>query len=510
MKRMLSLLLVGMLLFGMCACGHTDAPETTGTTGEAIRDPGMPKKLYVADLAAIPLATEEMTKEALRQLCLDYFALQLSFQWKTDMDFSFPKTYSGSGDKNITRENLYGGIVYQSCGFGNLYRWLEYYDEENGIMPMRVALDENGGYGEGAAVTDVEVDEFSGLTTYYKYRSLMALGNQCTSSSSWSWGRVINSVCFGDTCDINVYNGFIPVGCYTYGYTHEGVTYDALTIQDFGVECPSNPIGYDTDDVIKDWNKANGAEGMYKCYALLKPGDCVVNKGHAMMIESVNLFTTSDGTVNYDLSTVLVNEQIEGWGIKDNMGDCMLYQQGAVGKAYTFQQLQESDYIPFTFPEFLDEKDQQDKKHMDYYLSYADKLESKKIRYQTFPEAVGKCGNGVEATEVYCSHQGDTVSYTEFAEMTVGANYSISDVFVTVKNSAGEVLLKNIYRATNTNTREVSMRFGKSTWETDAEGNRIPVSDGVEALAEGGNVIEITMQLSTGELLSAYKGTLTK
>lgn len=510
MKRIISFVLVCVLLMGLCACNNAAAPETTEATDAVVRDPNMPKKLYAADLAAIPLATNDMTKEELRQLCLDFFALQLSFQWKTDMDFSFPKTYSGSGDKAISKDDIYGGIVYQSGGFSNIYRWLEYYDEETGIMPMSVALAENGGYGEGAVLTDVEVDDFSGLTTYYKYRSMMAMGNQCTSSSSWSWGRVINSVCFGNTCDINVYNGFIPVGCYTYSYEHEGVTYDALTIQDFGEESPSNPLGYDTEDVIKDWNKANGADAMYKCYALLKPGDCVVNGGHAMMAKKVNLFVSSDGSVNYDLSTLEVNEQIEGWGIKDNQGDHMVYQQGAVGKSYTFQQLQNAEYIPFTFPELLDENDEQDKKHLEYYMSYVDKLESRDVRYQVFTEARQKCGNAVEATEVYCTYKGDTIRYEDFAAMTVGANYSISDVFVIVTDSAGQELLKNIYRATGTNYREVSMNYGKSTWETDADGNRIPISDGVEALADGSNVIEVTMQLSTGELVTAYKGTLTK
>lgn len=509
MKRLVSLLLAVLLLFSMCACGKTGGGETP-TTEPVARDPNMPKKLFAYDLEKIPLATDSMTKAELRQLVLDYFALQLSFQWKTDMDFEFPKTYSGSGNKKITTENIYGGIPYQSVGFGNLYRWLEYYDEETGVMPMSKALAENGGYGEDAVITTVEIDERSGEITYFRYRSMMALGNQCTSSSSWSWGRVINSVCFGDTCDINVYNGFIPVGCYTYGYEHKGKTYDALTIQDFGNECESNPLGYDTENVIADWNAAHGEDAMYKCYAQLKPADCVVSGGHAMMVKSVNIFTTNDGNINYDLSTVVVNEQIEGWGSKDFIGTTRLYQQGAVEKSYTFQQLQKAEYIPFTFPEFLDENDAQDKKHLDYYATFADKLESRNNRYKTFTNAPQNCGNAVEKAETYCTYTGDNISYADFAALTVGANYSISDVFVTVTDGSGKQLLKNIFRATNTNFREVSMTAGKSTWETDADGNQIPITDGVEALADGKNVLEITLQLSTGELLTAYKGTLTK
>ena len=54
------------------------------------------------------------------------------------------------------------------------------------------------------------------------------------------------------------------------------------------------------------------------------------------------------------------------------------------------------------------------------------------------------------------------------------------------------------------------MTAGNHTWEKDADGNRIPISDGLEALANGENVVEVTMQLSTGEVLTAYKGTLAK
>ena len=144
MKRLFSFLLAIVLALGMCACGKPQ--EQVGTSDEPVRDPNMPKKLFAYDLAQIPLATDQMTKAELRQLCMDFMALQVSFQWKPDMEISFYQTNNDKGKvKTIKTENIYGGIIYQSLGFGNLYRWLEYYDEETGIMPLSVALAENGG-----------------------------------------------------------------------------------------------------------------------------------------------------------------------------------------------------------------------------------------------------------------------------------------------------------------------------------------------------------------------------
>ncbi|MBO5867709.1 MAG: hypothetical protein J6Q54_02225 [Oscillospiraceae bacterium] len=508
MKRIVCLLLAALLTFGLFGCNNAAAPETTGATEPVVRDPGMPKKLYASDLAAIPIATDDMTKEELRQLCIKFFELQLTFQWKTDMEMEFFQTNNDKGKvKKLTTDRIYGGPFYQSAGYGNIYRWLEYYDEETGVMPMSVALAEHGGYGEVAEVRDVELSE-DGRVIYQKYRSLMVFGNQCTSSSAWAWGRVINSARFYLTNGINVYNGYIPVGCYTYGYEHEGKTYGPLDIKLFGEEGEDNPLGYDTPDVIKDWNAAHGEDAMYKCYAQMKPGDCVVNKGHAMMVKSVNLFISNDGSINYALSTAVVNEQIEGWGLKDNIGGTALWQQGRVDKSVTFEGLQKAGYIPFTFYEFLDENDEQDKKHLDYYLSYADQLTAVKNCYQVINYPADKCGAAIEKAETYCTYTGETITAQDFAAMTVASNYTISDVFVTVTDASGNQLLKNIFRAGNIWTREVSMTAGKSTLEKDAEGNVLPISSGVAELANGENVIEVTMQLSTGELLTAYKGTL--
>ncbi len=507
MKKFLSVLLFTAIVFSLCACGGQTTTTPDGTT-EALRDENMPKKLLASDITNFPIGTNDMTYDQRRQLCVDFMELQVSAQWKTNVDVEFQMSnYKRGTLKHLKTDEIYGGIFYHSYGFGNPYRYLEYYDETTGIMDMKTAIAENGGIGEGAATTHEEYND-DGSVKYQKFRSLMTLGNQCSSTTCWSWGRVINSVAFGDTCDLNVYNGYIPVGCYTYGYEHEGKTYDMTTIENFGVKEESNPTGYDTQHVIRDWNAANGADAMFKCYAQLKPGDCLVNAGHTLMVKQVNLYTTSDGDVDYTMSSIMVLEQIEAWAFEGNINGTSFKQQGRDAFGYTFEQLQKDSYIPFTFAELLDPNDAQDKKHLDYYHSYADKLPSVKALYNTFDFTDDVHGDNVEKAVTYCSYEGESITAADFAAMVVGSNYSISDVFVTVTDASGKQLLQNIWRADFSNYREVPMSDHKCSWETDEAGNLIPISDGVEALAKGENTIEVTLQLCTGEKLTAYKGTL--
>lgn len=501
MKRIIVVLLSFIMLTSLFGCaGEPEKPQ--------LRDDSMPLKLLKSDITDLPIGNNNMTYAQRRQLCLDFMNVQVTAQWKSNTNIEFQMTnYKKGTTKQISAEEIYGGIFYHSKGFSNPYRWLEYYDETTGVMDLERAIAENGGIGEGAAICDEEYDA-AGTMTYKKYRSLMTFGNQCSSTTCWSWGRVINSVAFGDTCDLNVYNGYIPVGCYTYSYAHEGKTYDALTIEDFGVESENNPLGYDTDDVIADWNAANGKDAMYQCYEQMKPGDCLVNKGHTLMVKEVIPYTTGDGTVDYALSAVVVLEQVENWSQKSEIQGVPFKQQGRDAYPYTFAQLQEESYIPFTFVELLDPNEPQDKKHLDYYESYKDRIPGVKALYNTFDFVEETHGNSVEKAVTYCTVEGESITVADFEKMVVGSNYSISDVFVTVIDKSGAQLLQNVFRADFSNYREVSMADHKCSWEQDAEGNLIPISDGVADFANGENLVEVTLQLSTGEKLTAYKGAL--
>jgi len=460
-------------------------------------------ELTLKTLETLPVANDQMSYAQLRQLCLDYFELQCSIPWVPNMDvLDYSATYATT-DKTILTKNLYGGIPYQSKGTGNLYRWMEYYDHSTGVLDIKKALEENGGYGDGAQVIDVKKDS-AGNITHKKYRSMMVMFNQCSVASFWGWGRVINSANFGWTYDMNVYNGFIPVGGYTYK------NYE--TLDGFGLKSDVNPTGYDNKHVIADWIRSNGAEAMYECYAYLRPADCVVSGGHAMMVRSVNVVRDSAGKIDPDKSYAVVIEQIERWGKKGTVDGKEYYRAGGINHRFTFKNLQSKEYIPFTFAEFLDPNDPQDKWHLDFYHSLTDPLASVKKDYSafTFTEEEIKLltGLGVEKAVSFSTHKEKSVTPAQFEAMSVASNYAISDAFIRVLDPSGNVLLENISRATSARLREISMKTGKATWEFGQDGERLTVSDGIESFANGQNRVEVLLRVSTGELLCAYSGVL--
>lgn len=512
MKKWIALVLACVLLCAcFCGCADTEQPETMpqktpeGVGVEIGQQLGV-SYLTAEQVRSLPVATADMTKEELRQLCLDYYEIQKNFMWHPNMDLEFYMTYK-DGIKTVSKEDLHSGLLYQSQGTGNLYRALEYYDEETGTFDLQTALAENGGYGEGAQLATVETNA-AGEVTYYRYRSMMTMFNQCSVSVWWGISRVINSANYAWTYDMTVANGFIPVGCYTYGYEYGGKWYGPAEIKAFGEKdaAYNNPLGYDTKHVIQDWNVQGGETAMFDCYIQAKPADVLVNNSHTMMVKSVNLQNKPDGTVDYENTTVTVVEQVEGWS-KEEVISGITYRQQGREKTYKLTTLQKQRYIPFTFIEFLDENDPQDKKHIDYYNEYFSEKSAVAGQYDVFQltdeELKEMTGPGVEKAVVFTTLPEDakSINVREFAGMTVGANYSISDVFVRVRDAKGNEVLKNIYRAKSPRVREVPMTEMNSTWQGF-------MYDGVQDFADGKHTLEITVQLSTGELLTAFSGTL--
>lgn len=498
------LLLVTALLSG---CGANklqqgqegaDVETVPETTSETSYQQGLKR----ADVEAFPVATSEMSYADRRQLAIDFFELQLTFHWISNMEISDYWMSYGEGKKTIFTTSVYGGVPYQSKGTGNLYRWLEYYNEKTGVMDFERALAENGGYGEGAAMIDEGTKD---NPKYKKYRSLMTFFNQCSIGSFWGWGRVINSTNFNSTSYMTLTNGFIPVG-YTYP--------DMDKIDKFGVKTENNPQKYDTKNVISDWVDLHGRDAMYKCYAQTRPGDLLVSGGHTLMVKEVKVKTLPDGTIDSKNSKLIVLEQTEAWRDVQAYEGAPLIYQGYWDASYSFEKLQNKDYIPFTFAEFLDPNVAEDKALLDIYHAYTDVTAPVARRYKLFTftkeELMKMSGPDVEKAQVFTNlPEGlKDITVAQLDEMNLGSNYPISDVFVTVKNKQGKVLHQNVYRAMLGEIREMSMKENNSTWTKDANGHYLTMTDKVAQFADGENVVEISVQLSTGEKPVVFSGTL--
>ena len=450
------------------------------------------------------ICSEKLTYAERRQQVVDFYELQLSFQWSPDMDVDdYPVNYI-EDTKQLKKENYYSGIPYQSLGTGNLYRWMEYYDEKSGVMKLEEAFAENGGYGEAGVTQDEGVREDGRF--HKKYLSFMTMFNQCSASCYWSCGRVLNSASFGWTYDVNVYNGFIPVGLFTYP--------DMTTIDEFARQTQLNPDSYGVPDIFGDWEEYNPDKTVYDCYAQMKPGDLIAKQGHVMMIKTVTVARKEDGSVDERKSGVTVLEQAEPWSVESTLDGKPYLTQGRNGYPFTFEQLAGGQYLPWTFAEYLDPEDEQDRQHLEFYESVIVPLNIHKRAYSVFEftddELKEMSGSGIEKARVFTTlaEGRDSITAQELSSLTIGANYGISDVFVTVKSGSGQVLLENIYRALEIDVREVPMSAGKSTHETDGQGRRLTLTDGCAELATGENTVEISLQLSTGEKLTAFSGRL--
>lgn len=444
------------------------------------------KKLTAEAVKNIPIANDEMTSDQLRKIVLDYFELQLTFTWTPNASLkNYPTSNLGPSyadwmNKTIEQGELYIGVPYQSLGSGNLYRWLEYYDEETGIFYLTEAIEQNGGYKVGDANTSAweagEETIHPGLRVFF---------NQCSVASYWGWGRVINSAYFIWTADMNVRNEFIPLGFFTYN--------NALTIDRFGETTDHNPSKYDTNHVIRDWNKAHGSNAIYECYAKGQPADCLVSKGHAMMMKSINVVRKPNGDIDPKLSTITVLEQIEAWGDKGVIDGVNYHLQGGVNRVYTFEKLQASNYLPFTFAEYhKNEADFWAELDSTYHAAYDETYGAATVTaYLKNLKDLAP----IEKVSISASGWKPEMTWKEVTASTITSNYVISDVFAVVRDQVGNEVASATFRSKQANIYSVAL--SRSEFKSLLNKN-----------ADGLHTISIYAQVSNGELITVGTATL--
>lgn len=275
----------------------------------------------------------------------------------------------------------------------------------------------------------------------------------CSGTAAWAWSRVINSAEISWTHSINASHGFIPVGPYKYNF-------DVDVMWERG-EDGKKIYHCNTKSICKN----NASQKMYESYALTHLADCYSRNGHvAMAVSEPVIVRNEDGTINGKKSYIMLAEQGQYTKAKYHLrttSDGTEYRiRGNDGRAYSFADLYEAGFIVHTFAEFIGE-------------------------------------DPVEAGIVTIDHKKAVASAEELARGFIRSNYPISDIFIKVFDSNGEIVYEHVERTINHYTKVL-----------DAN-DCIPVEDLCQ-YETGEYTIKITSQISTGELVDVYTGTLAK
>lgn len=325
MKRILAFVLCLLMLLSVVSCGQAQ-PKTTEESFQQTNEENKKteekkenenKKLVIEDtsmiekLEAIPIATNDMTSDQLRQICVDYMRLACSFCYTPSETYKYT-VESQKVDEVEEKGKLYAGLPYVTRGSGSLYRVKNYYDPETG--------------------------ELNVLPFVNKAR---LFGNACSGAVSTAWSRVVNSARFGYTQHMTQYYGYVNVGPYTYP-------------NDFALFEDNAHNNYDTKRACKD----NGEQVIYQSYAATLEADGIVNPGHVrMVVEKPIVSYNADGTIDGENSFLIYCDQIcynTSNKYKRVQSDgTVYYVQGGVDIKVSFAKLFEDGYIPFTFKEFL-------------------------------------------------------------------------------------------------------------------------------------------------------------
>jgi hypothetical protein len=317
MKQLIALILLLATLLSLVSCQNSDliTSETTAgtaeetntgnqaaTTEEKYNYPKVKNPMTWEKINSIPIASADMSMDQLRQICIDFFRLQLSFQWTPSKELKF-------GSRTLKVGQIYAGCPYISLTkSGNLYIAMRYYDSETGLM--------DAGNMTGTSFTSI-------------------IGNHCSSGSYWGWARVINTVSATLTAQINEANGFLRVGPYTYD----------SSIQEWSNTCLTSSVC-----------EKNGTDVMYQSYAQLQKADGVVNfksgGGHVRMVTEVHV-EYNQGKIDGNKSYIIYIDQAANYTKQSFEDGSTATIFGSLDQKISFQKLYTSGYLPFTYAEFL-------------------------------------------------------------------------------------------------------------------------------------------------------------
>lgn len=435
MRRLLCLLICVMLCLGLFGCGqgNTTAEPEASTEAETVRDYSefagivADPKTWYEEFMALPIASPDMTEQELRQLCVDAFKMHASFVWTPTEDINYTFTLlERTSVVSLPAGIAYAGMCYCSGGEnGNIWKALQFYDHETGAVDI-AAMD----------------GQMIGMFT-----------SACARAVEWAYARISNSHGLEGMASFNKHLSNIAlVG--TYNYANGKYSFSD---------------GPGTLDIIKE----NGEDVIVESYAAMKMADSVYSSSsfHVMMCSADPVIVYSgDGRVNPDLSYVLVCEQ-DAVGTKGTTKDSTqsngvtLRTLGSIDNKYTFRQLLEKGYVPFTVKELTGE-------------------------------------DPVETSDAWIGHQakrienGTDIDLSTVFSNKLCTNYAICTVELQIKDADGQVLLTvNPHANTLPYTYELPLSV-------------FSVNDEIKALANGTNTAHIYVRLANGELMEAFNTVL--
>ena len=300
----------------------------------------------------------------LRMLCVNFLQFAKTALWIPDEDYGYVKNKNGTQDKMFGGE-IYGGLPYIGLGTGNVYRLMDYMDEERGVVDMSEAS---------------------------KHPKLF--GNQCSVGAYWGWARVINSADYDWTYNMVASRGFIPVGPYTYN----------TAISCFKEE--------GTDQICEK----NGEQIMFQSYAKMLPADGLIASyptgGHVTMCSiAPHVEYNRNGSINGEKSYLYITDQHQRWVEAENAAGVTYQHKNYINRKFTFQQLFKAYCVPFTFAEF------QGTDPIEETVCTVD-LEGDSVTVSQLKNAVVKANYGISDVYVYLKNSDGEALFYKAARVT--------------------------------------------------------------------------------------------
>jgi hypothetical protein len=461
----LCVLLVAVMAFALVACGGEKEPEkATVNTG----DPKTNVSIYKAEkgdypelknqvswdgINSVPIKKAGMSIAEARQICADFFTYAKTATWIPSENYGIWSdatihTDGSNPDRHMDGGVIYGGLPYISWGTGSIYRLMDYIDETTGVVDMKNAGNEP-----------------------------LVFGNQCANGAYVGFCRVINSADYGVTADMVHSRGFLRIGDYKYA--------DYLT---------GYSEGYNTTAIIKE--KENGEQVLFRSYAQQDIADGLVNwttAGHVMMVVSkpVVVYKESDPTkIDGSQSYLYITDQhVQFNPYQHPDGGDLAQIANYVNRKFTFQQLLDASYLPFTFAEWTG----------------ADPIEQTECGMTVGSTTYAKGTIAEDENRTFQNTAADvptTLSVDQLFKVKVTSNYFIMDLYAEVYNADGVQVYKLANRPLHAGN--LDFQFAKAG-NTKEEWGSLENLD----LANYDYTVKIYMQLATGERPVLWEGKLT-